>query len=149
MQSYVRRSFLFLAFVTLFASGGVTLGQKRFLVSHNDEVIPLRKGESAISVMARRTGRSSISSSADCGNRFIFGYPEDKFPSTDGFFAHHKDVMGEWFVAKATGTIDTIFWEMLGSVGAKDSTAYVRIHNSRIGPDYGPGVYNETSSWGP
>ena len=48
--------------------------------------------------------------------------------------------MGEWFVAKATGTIDTIFWFALGSVGATDSTLYVRVDNSRIGPNYGPGV---------
>lgn len=149
MHSHIHRSFLFLVIALLLNSGVVTLGQKRYLVSKNDEVIPLRKGESAISVMAKRTGRSSISTTVNCGNRFIFGYPEDKFPSTNGFFARHKDVMGEWFVAKATGTIDTIFWEMLGLVGAKDSTAYVRIHNSRIGPDYGPGIYNETSSWGP
>jgi hypothetical protein len=42
--------------------------------------------------------------------------------------------MGEWFVSKVTGTIETLFWEVLGSVGALDSTIYVRIHNSRIGP---------------
>src|SRR5204863_9941842 len=45
-----------------------------------------------------------------------------------------------WFVSKVTGIIDTLYWEVLGSVGAKDSTVYVRIHNSRLGPDYGPGI---------
>ncbi len=124
--------------------------QKRYLVSPKDEVYHLRKGESPASIIARRTGSTSQSTSATCGTRFTFGYPEDHgYPATDGFFAHHKDVMGEWFVAKATGTIDAIFWEVLGEVGAKDSTVYIRIHNSRIGPGYGPGVYNDSSNWGP
>jgi hypothetical protein len=125
----------------------VMVAQKRYVVSPNDEVIPLRRGESPASVIARKTGRSASSTAAVCGDRFHFGYPEDKFPATVNFGATHKDVMGEWFVSKATGTIDTLFWEVLGSVGAKDSTVYVRIHNSRIGPNYGPGIYNDSSSW--
>lgn len=48
--------------------------------------------------------------------------------------------MGIWFVAPVTGTIDTIFWIMGDSVGAKDSTGYHRIHNSKITTSYGPGV---------
>ena len=47
--------------------------------------------------------------------------------------------MAEWFQLPATGTIDTMFWEVLGSVGALDSVVYIRVHQSRIGPDYGPG----------
>jgi len=136
-------------FLSVLILSSVMVAQKRYVVSPNDEVIPLRRGESPASIIAKRTGRSSSAVSAACGNRFHFGYPEDKFPANSNFGAFHKDVMGEWFVSKATGTIDTLFWEVLGSVGAQDSTVYVRIHNSRIGPTYGPGIYNDSSNWKP
>jgi hypothetical protein len=119
---------------------GTIIAQQKYLVSPNDEVIPLRRGESPRSIMAKRTGNTTSSTLATCGTRFTFGYSETLYPATSNFGARHKDVMGEWFVAKATGTIDTLFWETLGSVGALDSTLYLRIFNSRIGPTYGPGV---------
>ena len=58
---------------------------------------------------------------------------------TSGFSAHHKDVVAEWFVAKVPGTIDTIYWEAPGSVGAKDSLIEVHINRSNIYPGRGPG----------
>ena len=129
------------------------VAQQRYLVSPNDEVIPLRKGEQASAVIARRMGHATPSHNATCGNQFTFGYPEEKFPPTSNFGARHKDVMAQWFVAKASGTIDTIFWRNLGSVGALDSILYLRIMESKIGPDYGPGIrpgpYNPPcASWG-
>ena len=114
--------------------------QKKYLVSPNNEVIPLHRGVSAAQAIAQRTGINSPSSASSvCGFRFTFGYPEDKFPANSNFGAYHKDVMAEWFQLPATGTIDTMFWEVLGSVGALDSVVYIRVHQSRIGPDYGPG----------
>jgi len=58
---------------------------------------------------------------------------------TSSFSAHHKDVVAEWFVAKVKGTIDTIYWEAPGSVGAKDSLVEVHINRSNIYPGRGPG----------
>ena len=127
-------------FLSILLLSGVMIAQQKYLVSPKDEVIPLRRGESPASVIAKREGRLTPANAATCGTEFIFGYPEDKYPANSNFGARHKDVMGEWFVAKATGTIDTIYWESLGSVGAKDSLLYVRVHNSNIGPTYGPGV---------
>lgn len=129
------------------------VAQQRYLVSPNDEVIPLRKGEQASAVIAKRTGHAAPGNNATCGNQFTFGYPEYSYPATSNFGARHKDVMAQWFVAKANGTIDTIFWRNLGSVGALDSTLYLRIMESKIGPDYGPGIrpgpYNPPcQNWG-
>jgi len=128
----------FLLFV--FLAGSITYGQKRYLVTPNDDFIPLTKGQTAASIMGKRLSRNVALTSSACGNRFTFGYPTDIYPPSVNHVGRHKDVMGEWFVAKASGTIDTIFWQVYGDVGAKDSTIYVRVHNSRIGPDYGPGV---------
>src|SRR5436309_16114345 len=101
----------------------VTSAQQKYLVSPNDEVIPLKRGQSAAAVVAKRQAQAHLAQSQQaCTNRFTFGYPENIFPANSNFGAYHKDVMGEWFVAKATGSIDTVFWEALGSVGALDST---------------------------
>ncbi|MBI4547079.1 MAG: hypothetical protein HY707_03805, partial [Ignavibacteriae bacterium] len=117
----------------------IMVGQKRFLVSPNNEVIPLTKEQSAALEVQKRVTQTTASS-AVCTDKFTFGYTTDNYPPNVNFGAMHKDVMGEWFVAPAAGTIDTVFWFSLGSVGALDSLLYVRIHNSAIGPDSGPGV---------
>ncbi len=142
-------------FLSLLVMCSLVSAQKKYLVSPNDEVIPLRRGESAAQAIAKRTGIGSPSSASSvCGTRFTFGYPEDLFPANVNFGAFHKDVMAEWFQLPATGTIDTIFWESLGSIGALDSTIFMRIHRSRIGPTYGPGANGSNpfaapcQSWG-
>lgn len=127
-------------FLSVLLLSSVMFAQKKYLVSSHDEVIPLRRGESPASVIAKRSGRDLSSLNAVCTSHFTFGYPEDIFPATSNFGAYHKDVMGEWFVAPASGTVDTIFWEALGAVGALDSTLFMRVHKSEIGPAYGPGV---------
>ena len=62
------------------------------------------------------------------------------YPLNSNFGAYHKDVMGQWFTAKATGTIDTVFWEQWIAVNSYDSTIYLCIHKSNIGATYGPGI---------
>jgi hypothetical protein len=134
-------------------AGSALAQQQRYLVSPNDDYFPLKRGVTPASIMAKQSGRGPASATASCGNRFTFGYPENLYPPTVNHVARHKDVMGEWFVAKATGTIDTIFWETLGTVGALDSTLYIRVHRSNIGPTAGPGIrpgpYNPPcENWG-
>src|SRR5689334_4773342 len=129
--------------VLLLCSLGVS--QQRYLVSPNQEVIPLTKQQLAANAMRQRLIKAAAKSnkvSAACSNKFTFGYTEDKFPVSSRFGAYHKDVMGQWYVAKATGTIDTVFWDVQPgyTVGAKDSILLLRIHESNIGPTYGPGV---------
>jgi hypothetical protein len=118
----------------------VMSAQKRYLVSPNDEVIPIEPGKSANTTIKEWKHRVTTSNSGACTDVFYFGFPQEIYPLTNNFGAYHKDVMGQWFTAKATGTIDTVFWEQWVQVGAQDSTVYMRIHKSYIGPNYGPGV---------
>lgn len=126
--------------------------QKRYLVSPTQEVIPLTPQESAESIIeVRSTGK--LVSGGICGAKFTYGYTPNYYPPNSNFGAYHRDVMGQWFVAKAVGTIDTIFWRNRASIGAYDSTIYIRVHRSIIGPDFGPGVrpgpYNPPcQNWG-
>jgi len=119
--------------------------QQHYLVSPNQEVIPLTKWQRAAHLVEARShttqGRTA-SSVAGCSNQFTFGYTEDLFPPGNRFGLYHHDVLGQWYVAKATGTIDSLFWDSNGNVGAAvmDSTLKVRIHQSLIGPTYGPGI---------
>jgi hypothetical protein len=129
---------LFLSVLLL--SAVMTAQQKRYLVSPNDEVIPIEPGKSATTAIKEWKQRVTSSNSGVCTDVFYFGYPQEIYPLTNNFGAYHKDVMGQWFTAKATGTIDTVFWEQWTAVNAYDSTVYLRIHNSNIGPSYGPGV---------
>ncbi len=114
-----------------------TYGQQRVLISPNNEVIPLKRGDNVTDV-AKKYGVRTQTASV-CGTRFTFGYPDVLFPPNSNFGTYHKNVMGEWFVAPASGTIDTIYWENLGSIGALDSLLSVRIHKSNIYPGRGPG----------
>src|SRR5204862_4682771 len=85
--------------------------QKRYLVSPNDEVIPLKKGSNPSGIIAQRTGHSPLrTTTCSIDNRFTFGYPPSPgYPPIDALHMHHKDVIGEWFVSKVAGTIDTLY----------------------------------------
>jgi hypothetical protein len=111
---------------------------KRYLVGPNSEVIPLSADEIASATVKKRTERTT--SSSVCPDKFTFGYPPDIYTVNSNFGAYHRDVLGEWFVAPASGTIDTLFWFNRAAIGAYDSTIYLRVHSSNIGPTYGPGV---------
>ena len=139
----------------LLLSTQVLLAQQKYLVSPNDDYFPIpRKGSAALILKSRMERISGMTSA--CTNQALFGYPEDIYPASVNHVGRHKDVMGMWFIAKASGTIDTLFWNVPtsgGTVGALDSTIYVRVHESNIGPDLGPGVrpgpYNPPcQNWG-
>ncbi|HEV8537907.1 MAG TPA: hypothetical protein VGR15_03190, partial [Bacteroidota bacterium] len=127
--------------------------QQRYLVSPNDDFFPIRKGESARQLIKKKLARSSPLQTAACTDKATFGYPEELFQANVNHVGRHKDVMGMWFVAKASGSIDSLYWEVLSDVGALDSTLYIRVHESNIGPEAGPGVrpgpYNPPcQNWG-
>src|SRR5437899_7555038 len=103
---------LILLLAALLLCGVTSFAQKKYLVSPNDEVIPLRPGESAAAEIAKRNGQASSSTSHTCGYHFTFGFDPKNYPLTANFGIHHKEVIGDWFIAKATGTIDTIFWQV-------------------------------------
>jgi hypothetical protein len=142
-------------FLSLFLLCGLLSAQQKYLVSPKSEVIPVRRGQSAAQLMAKKLQYTPASANLACGTRFTFGFDTLHFPWSSNFGAYHKDVMAEWLLFPATGTVDTLFWQALGSVGCLDSTLYIRFHKSRLGPDYGPGETFESvyypapcQSWG-
>jgi len=128
---------------------GFVVAQQKYLVSPNQEMFPITKGGSASDMIAKR----SSAVAGTCSSSFIFGYDVPKWQSVprQNFGCYHKDVLGQWFYAGATGTIDTVYWFGFSTNGALDSSVFVRIHQSNIGKDYGPGdgTYPATcQSWG-
>ncbi|MBA4312520.1 MAG: hypothetical protein C0417_07810, partial [Chlorobiaceae bacterium] len=130
-------------FLTLFLSvlllTSSLFSQKRFLVSPNQEVIPVTKYSSPSEEISKRIVKGTSSVTGNCSGTFIFGYEPSVYVTTSNFGMYHKDVLGQWYVAKAAGTIDTVYWEMFGLIGTPDSTVNLRIHRSKIGPGSGPG----------
>ncbi len=138
----------------LIAASCLTFAQKkRYLVSPYQEVIPMEKGESARMLMEARVREAERAKNAACSNSVLDGFTRTSFPVSNQFGAQHKDVMGEWFQSRFNGTIDTIFWTAGTANRALDSTVYLRVHRSNIGPNLGPGIrpgpYNPPcQNWG-
>ena len=117
----------------LFLSGIATAQKKKYLVSPSQEVIPFTKEFTAKQVSEYMRNYSKRVSDA-CGSSITYGFSPDKFPPTDNFGFYHKDVCGQWFTVPADGSIDTVIFHTLGSVGpgpeqpgSMDSTIYFRI----------------------
>ncbi len=141
----------------LMALSCLTFAQKkRYLISPRQEVIPIDKNESARLLMESKSRAHTVQSTNACSNSVLDGFTPVPYESyiNSRFGGYHKDVFGEWFVAKYTGTLDTMFWYSANEdVGAKDSLVFIRIHQSIIGPNFGPGVrpgpYNPPcQNWG-
>src|SRR5262245_3075699 len=111
----------FLPVLTGSISSNQAVAQQKYLVSPTDDFIPITKGTSAVSILQTKFGRDVASAASACTDQAMFGYPPSLYPSTVNHVGRHKDVMGMWFVAKATGTIDTLFWNTLSTIGALDS----------------------------
>ncbi|TAK56303.1 MAG: T9SS type A sorting domain-containing protein [Bacteroidetes bacterium] len=128
--------------------------KKRYLVTPHQEVIPIDEETSASAILQARVRDAERARNAACSGSVFDGWTISKFQTPySNFGAKHKDVMGQWFVANSSGNIDTIFWQALGLVGAKDSLLYLRVHRSVIGPKFGPGArpgpYNPPcQNWG-
>jgi len=98
------------------------------------------KGSESASEIVRGMASRQLSSMV-CTDQGTFGYTREQYPGTNiPFEAFHQDIMAMWYVAPASGTIDTVFVYNL-DVGTLDSTVTVRIFNSNIYPGSGPG-YN-------
>ena len=129
-----------LLLTSLLLSAGSADAQKRYLISPTNEVHELQPGQSALSMVRKLNGAGPATSSSVCSDKATFGYTTTAFPVTQVYKTYAKDIIGQWFVAKASGTIDTLFWYMPGEISTYDSTLYFRIHESYIGPDFGPGI---------
>jgi hypothetical protein len=131
---------IFSLFLSVLILSAVMSAQKRYLVSPTDEVIPIDPQVGAAAAMKEWKQRMASSKNGVCSNKFHFGYDPAIYGLDANFGGYHKDVFGQWFTAKATGTIDTLFWSQWNAVNSYDSTVFLRIHQSYIGPTYGPGV---------
>ncbi len=129
-----RLLFLFVILLLIFVQSGFS--QKRVLVTPYGDVIPLQKGESA--ALAAQKAQVDYENFA-CSNQGTFGFNPAQYPNTGGHIGFHKDVIGAWFTVPASGTIDTVFWYSLAGVCTPDSTLYLRIHESNVYENHGPG----------
>jgi hypothetical protein len=122
---------------TIFFLSQFVYGQVKYLVSPNNEVIPIKPNDRAVNYISSKSS-VTLQSSCDGSSNFIFGYLPDIYSSTSNFGGNHKDVFGQWFIAPVDGTIDTLFWSM-NEVGNADSTVSIRIFKSNIFRGQGPG----------
>ncbi|HEY6191254.1 MAG TPA: T9SS type A sorting domain-containing protein [Bacteroidota bacterium] len=143
----------FTAFLCVVLFSCFSLAQKKYLVSPNQEVIPIPRGSSAQKLIEKYNKERAAQSVLDnCSGGAQFGFDPLHFPIDSRFGFSHKDVMGEWFVAPARGTVDTFFFQQpAGStISALDSQVIVRIFKSNISPGHGPGYDypRPCRSWG-
>jgi hypothetical protein len=139
MEETMRRILLVVLTATTLASA-----QQRVLVSSNNDVVPLKHGESASHVLqqlAKERGLKKISE-ASCTNPMQFGYSPDTWgigvPPSQAWASYHKDMFGIWFQAPCDGVIDTLYTWSAGSMNP-DSSLTLRIMESRIYDGSGPG----------
>ncbi|TAK57924.1 MAG: T9SS type A sorting domain-containing protein, partial [Bacteroidetes bacterium] len=140
----MKRILLFFVIVTSFVSA-----QQRYLVSPNNEAYPLQPNQPASQMIKQVLANEALQTNDNCSN-VTFGFPPQEYIPSAVFNSSQKDIMAMWFVAPATGTIDSIFWIAGEENSAKDSLLYIRVHESKIGPGSGPG-YNFPSGcqyWG-
>src|SRR5713101_4417177 len=133
----MKRMVYFLVQCTLVMSVGL-VAQKRYLVTPANQAIPLKVHESAAEVMKGMMTHHALKS-PDTRSAMSYGYPSSDFPVTDSISTFYKDILAMWFTAPVAGKIDTIFWQAGHYINAVDSTLYLRVHRSYIGPDNGPG----------
>ena len=143
----MKKLFLLCVFV-----GSIAISQQRFLVSPAGDAIPLKKWENAELAISKLNKKNLSSISVPpCSDNFTFGYPTSLYPPQINHVMAHKDVLGQWFQAKASGTIDSIFWYGGAANNCLESLVYIRIHKSIVGKDWGPGIPPYPSpcqSWG-
>jgi hypothetical protein len=127
--------------------------QKRILVSPYGDAFPIGKGQGAAEIMKQAVMKQTASRTMVCSDKATFGYSIDNYPNPEtNHIGFHQDIMAMWYVAPASGTIDTIFWRA-ADVGSFDSTITLRLFESNIYPGSGPG-YNgypapaQTNCWG-
>ncbi|MBI5475679.1 MAG: hypothetical protein HY964_02965, partial [Ignavibacteriales bacterium] len=131
-------------FLSILLLSTFLIAQQRYLVSPGQEVLPVNKYSSPSQEIAKRTARMASSIAANCTGTFEFGFNTNQYNGNNGtasrFGVAHKDVLGQWYIAKAAGTIDTVYWYHNDNTFSNpDTTVLLRMHKSNIGPNYGPG----------
>ncbi len=120
----------FPVFITLLLVYG-SLAQKRIVVTSNDDVVLLRKGESGLNIATEKTIRSTQTS---CDRTLPFGYNKSEYPCNNNFIGYHKDVWGQWFIAPVEGWIDSLYFYLADQNNMQDSTCLIALWKSNIYP---------------
>lgn len=136
----------FTVILFLLAFSWSLIAQQKLIVTDLGDVIPIKKGESAMDA-AKRVGLvAPIVQSNDCNAFATFGFTPDQYKCTLDFVGYHHDTWGQWFEAPANGKIDSFFFRSadqneLGAVdnNAPDSIIKIQIWHSRISSTTGPG----------
>ncbi|MBI4811131.1 MAG: hypothetical protein HY800_06795, partial [Ignavibacteriales bacterium] len=119
------------------------IAQQRILVSPNNEVIKLEKGESAIEIINQQIEKNSGNHECPTGYwdfpYYTFGNQPDVPQLIYYQSIKQKDFISTWYTVPASGTIDTIFFFMGDLIGARDSCVWITIEQSKIFHSFGPG----------
>ncbi len=121
----------------MFLVANLASAQVRYLVTPNNDAIPLKPGESSAEA-ARRIGLPQ-SLQGGCSDTQQVGFMPDRAPTQAEYRIGPGGVVGMWFVVPASGTIDTVFW-MGGSIVSSPEPLLLQIHRSNIYPGHGPGT---------
>ncbi len=116
------------------------LTQQRVLVTPYGDAIPIGKNQGAAELLKQSmAAQRNTSSTMVCTDQATFGYTLEQNPNPGtNHIGFHQDIMAMWYVAPASGTIDSIFWRAT-DVGSLDSTVTLRLFESNIYPGSGPG----------
>ncbi|MBI3189117.1 MAG: hypothetical protein HYZ33_00560 [Ignavibacteriales bacterium] len=119
----------------------VLMGQKRIVVTSDENVVPLRKGQSALKIATEQTLHST---QTNCTGELEFGYNKSEYPCNNNFVGYHKDVWGQWFIAPAEGWIDSFYFSMADQNNMLDSTCLIAIWKSNIYPPMSRGQFDSS-----
>jgi hypothetical protein len=119
--------------------------QKRYLVNSYGDIIPVPAGENAADKISKQT-RKQIhppGEEAVCMPHPVFGNMPWEHTTAGAYvnFVHaHKDVIGIWFEAPTSGTLDSVYVQL----GDYSGTAFpgfltMRIHHSNLATGHAPG----------
>jgi hypothetical protein len=119
--------------------------QKRYIVNSYGDIIPVPAGKSAADEISKQTRKQVqvAGEEAVCAPHPMFGNLPWEHTSAGTYvnFIHaHKDVIGIWFEAPVSGTLDSVYIQL----GDYSGSAYpgfltMRIHHSNIYTGHAPG----------
>src|SRR5258706_14489470 len=105
----------------------LAFSQERYLVNSHGDAFPLHKGQGALD-LARQLG--VLAPASGCSPDATFGFTPQRYTPNAGTYGTERDILCSWFIAPASGVIDSVFWIQGTSICAQESTVYVRILKS-------------------
>jgi len=120
--------------------------QKHYAVSSSGDILLIPQGKSASEVISQQVNKnkSSFGTAAACVPSQEYGNIPALHPTGTliSFYSGHKDLIGIWFEAPASGAIDSVFIRTFDHIGDTLTTGgklILRIHHSSVATGHGPG----------